>query len=102
MATNPPPDRRRCVLSDAERDELADLLATRTVELFFTRLSAAADAEESARVQAIGRRVDNIWRRYRWGILLSAGCVGTALATGVHVDWEKTLGLLIKVTGWFG
>ena len=92
-----PQDHRKCVLSDAERNEFSDLVATRVVELFFARISAAADAEESKRVQAIGRWVDGFWKRWRWRILFSAGCLGVALAAGVHFSKKEILEMIIKL-----
>lgn len=100
MATTrvtPEEERRKCVLSTSERDELADLFASRVVDLFFSRISAAADKEESERIQAIGRRVDGLWRKWRWRILLPLGVVGVALAAGFHLSKEKILEILIKL-----
>ncbi len=88
---------RKCLLSDTERDELADILAKRVVDVFFARISAAADQEENERVQAIGRWVDGVWRKWRWRILFPVGGLGLALVAGIHFSKKEIVEFFLKL-----
>lgn len=92
-----PKDAGKCVFSSTERDEFADLLAKRFIDLFFARLSAAADQEESEKMQDLGRRIDGLWRKWRFRILLPLGCVGVALAAGIRFSKKEVIDFLVKL-----
>jgi hypothetical protein len=89
----------RRVIAPPERQELAEFFAKTTVDLFLSRLSAAADEEERATLEARGRYITELFKKWRFRVLCALGVVGFEVVTRVHVSWEKATDLIIKLLG---
>lgn len=90
-------ERRRCVLTDTERTELARYFAQTNADEFFRRISVAADKQEEQELLARGKLVTDIFQKFRKRVLLGLGIVVFEVLTRVHIPWEEVIKFLLHL-----